>query len=389
VAQPSEDGTPAGAFDPPAFVFLAPVYEGGIRKNRGMHVPANLRPGPERRFSAGYTASNSYLNPGLLVCRDGSCRLDYETDHTGNLLFAGMTQPVLRRFELGFTAGIYEMRKIPSLSPLHRLASDEWLRAFHESVLHEDSLPALSNAPDGRQVFTMTDFDGRRLTLERGHAYALPLRVDLTRYFDIRQTPSVRMSLNAGAHLSYPLEGDLDAATGRSAFARGLDVGLSVNFMRSRRVTPNVSTTYHVQIARFRNDVDVVNPDSPLHGDDRIRSQYALTFGLRFEGSFESRAPCSLALSQLTSSAHYDKEAYWTVDSVVFEGGNNLRGALAGANDYGAVTFACEFRRRRYQLSLVEDIGALSQHIDDDGAGTSYDPDFSVGVSVSWALGSK
>lgn len=368
-------------------MLVAPVYEGGVRKNRGIHIPVNLGSEPERRISIGYTVSNSYLNPGSLVCRDGSCRLDYETDHTGNLLFVGITQPVLRAFELGFTLGTYQMDDIPDLALVHQLASDRVLRIFHEDILRQDSLPEVSNAPDGRQVFTMTDIDGRRLTLASGHRYALPLRFDLTRYFDIRQTDRSRMSLNAGAHFSYPLEGDLGPASGETAFARGMDFGLSVNFTHSRRVTPNVSSTYHVQIARFRHDVHVVNQSSPLEGDDRLRSQYAFTFGFRFDNTFESKAPCSFAMGQVSNSAHFDKQTYWTVDSVVFEGGNNLRGALAGANDYGVATFTCEHRRRRYQVSLVEDIGGLSQLIDDDGAGTSYDPDFAVGVSVAWVLG--
>ena len=370
-------------------ILLSPVYEGGIRKNRGLHIPVNLRSGPERTFGTAYTASNSYLNPGMLVCRDGSCRLDYATDHTGNLFSLDVTQPVLGAFELGFSLGAYEMNEIPRLSPLHRLASDRWLRLFHENILQRDSLPQRSNAPDGRQSFTMTDLDGRRFTLEPGHRYALPLRVDLTRYFDIRRTAIARLTLNAGVHLAYPLERDPDPAAGRTALARGADFGLSVNFVRSRRITPNVSSTWHVQIARFKHDVHVVNPESPRHGDDETRSQYALTFGLRFRGTFNGRAPCSFTLSQMTSSAHYDRERYWTADSVVFEGGNNLRAALAGANDYGAVSLACEYRRRRYQVSFVEDMGGLSQIVDDDGAGNSYDADFAVGLSVSWRLGPR
>jgi hypothetical protein len=388
-AQPAGPDSQPGVLTPPEPVLVAPVFEGGVRKNRGIAIPVNLRAGPERRVGGGYTASNSYLNPGLLVCRDGSCRLDYETDHTGNLFFVGVTQPLLRAFEVGFTIGTYEMGDIPDLALVHRLASDGALRTFHEDVLHEDSLPELSQAPDGRQVFTMTDLEGRRLTLVAGHRYALPLRVDLTRYFDIRRTSRARMSLSAGAHLSYPLEGDLDAATGHTAMVRGLDFGLSVDFTRSRRITSNVSSTWHVQLGRFRQDVHVVNASSPRQGDDRVRSQYALTFGLRFANMFSGNAPCSFSLGQVTTSALFDKDTYWTQDTVLFEGGNNLRGALAGANDYGVATFACEHRRREFQLSLVEDIGGLSQLIDDDGAGTSYDPDFAVGVTISWNPGQR
>jgi hypothetical protein len=272
---------------------------------------------------------------------------------------------------------------------VHQLASDEFLDFFHQEILREDSLPALSNAPDGRQVFSMTDLDGRRLTLEPERFYALPLRLDLTRYVEIRQTSRVRMGLNAGLHVAVPLEGDVDSTVGRTAFSRGVDLGLSANFVRVRRLTANLSSTFHVQLARFRNDVHVSNPNSPLHGDDDMRSRYALTYGLRFDGTFEGRAPCSFGVSQLTVSASFDKDRYWAWDPLVFAGGNNVRGALLGANDYGVLSFGCEFRGRQYQVSLVEDIGGLSQVFFDDGSGTSYDPDFAVGVAVAWVIGSK
>jgi hypothetical protein len=387
-AQPVQERAASPQYGGPERIFLAPVYEGAVRKNRGIHIPVNLRSAAERRISVGYTASNSYLNPGQLVCRDRSCELEYESDHTGNLLFVSLTQPVLERFELGLTTGTYRMDNIAGFSPVHQLASDRVLHAFHDNIFREQSLPALSNAPQGRQVFTMTDLDGRRLTLQPEHHYALPLRVDLTRYVGIRETARVHMSLNASAHLSYPLEGDPDVSVGTTAFARGVDFGVSANFIRSRSLTANVSSTFHVLLARFRSGVHVVNPNSPLPGDDAMRSQYALTYGLRFNGTFNGRAPCSVSMSQLTNSAHFDKDRYWTVDPLVFEGGNNLRGALAGANDYGVLSFACEHRNRQFQVSLVEDIAGLSQLIADEGAGTSYDPDFAVGVSVSWRLGS-
>lgn len=375
--------------DPPQAVYLSPIYEGGVRNNRSIHVPVNLRSGPERRISVGYTASNSFLDPGFLVCADRSCRLDYETDHTGNLLFVSVTQPVFAAFELGFSVATYRMGKIPSLLLLHQLASDSVLRSFHENLLNQESLPELASAPDGRQVFTMTDLAGRRLTLTAGHVYALPLRLDLTRYFTIRRTQKTQMSLNAGAHLSYPLQGDLDASSGRTALSRGMDFGISVNFTHSRRLTPNVASTYHVQIVKFKTDVHVVNPNSPLQGDDNLRSQYALTYGLRFGGTFAGKAPCSFALSQLSVTSQFDKGKYWTQDPVVFEGGDNLRSAIMGANDYGAVTFACDYRGRQFQLSVIEDIGGFSQLISDDGAGTSYDPDLAVSVSASWTLGAR
>jgi hypothetical protein len=227
------------------------------------------------------------------------------------------------------------------------------------------------------------------LTLEPAHHYALPLRIDLTRYVDIRQTGRAQMKLNAGVHLSYPLAGDLSDSAGATAFSRGMDFGVSANFIRSLRLTGNLSSTFHVQVARFMSDVHVVNPRSPLAGDDRVRSQYALTYGLRFNGTFNGNAPCSFSMSQLTNSAHFDKQRYWTVDPAVFEGGNNLRGALAGANDYGVLSFACEHNDRQFQVSLVEDIGGFSQLIGDDGSGTSYDPDFAVGVTMTWNLGSR
>jgi hypothetical protein len=389
MAQPVDEPAAAVRFGTPASIFLEPIYEGSVRKNRGIHMPVNLRSAPERRIGVGYTASNSYLNPGLLVCRDGSCELEYESDHTGNLLFVGLTQPVLRRFEIGLTTGVYQMNNVAGFSPVHQLANDRALRTFHENILGDDSLPVLSNAPRGRQIFTMTDVDGRRLTLKPEHHYALPLRVDLTRYVDIRQTARVRMSLNASVHLSYPLEGDLSDSIGATAFSRGMDVGLSANFIRSRSLTDQVSSTFHVQVARFKSDVRVVNPRSPLAGDDSLRSQYALTYGLRFNGMFNGHAPCSFSISQVTNSAHFDKQRYWTADLVVFEGGNNLRGALAGANDFGVLSFACEHKDRQFQVSLVEDIGGLSQFIGDDGAGTSYDPDFAIGVAISWNLGKR
>ena len=349
----------------------------------------NLSTAPERRLSVGYTASNSYLNPGLLVCADRSCELEYESDHTGNLLFASFRQPVLRAFELGLTAGTYRMSEIPGFSPLHQLANDSVLETFHRGILGEDSLPTLSGAPEGRQVFTMTDLDGRRLRLEPEHTYVLPLRLDLTRYFGLRETERVRMSLNAGMHVSIPLQGDVEKSTGHTAFSRGVDTGVSANFIRVRRLSANVSSTFHLQLARFRHDVHVVNQNSPLHGDDNYRSQYALTYGLRFDGTFRRRAACSFVLSQMSSSAHFDKEHYWTWDPLIFEGGNNLRGAILAANDYGFLSFGCEFRGRQYQVSLVEDIGGFSEIFSDDGAGSSYDPDLAVGVSVSWLIGSR
>lgn len=388
-AQTIDDQGRVEELDPPQPVYLVPIYEGGVRNNRSIHIPVNLRTGPERRIGFGYTASNSFLDPGYLVCADRSCRLDYETDHTGNLLFASITQPVLAAFELGFSAGTYRMGKIPSLLLVHQLASDSVLRSFHENILHQESLPELAGAPDGREVFTMTDLAGRRLTLQAGHSYALPLRLDLTRYFTIRRRQNAQMSLNAGAHFSYPLEGDLDASSGRTALARGMDFGVSVNFTHSRRLTPNVASTYHVQIAKFKSDVHVANPNSPLQGDDNLRSQYALTYGLRFGGTFAGKAPCSFALSQLSVTSQFDLGKYWTEDPVVYEGGDNLRSAIMGTNDYGAVTFACDYHGRQFQIAIVEDIGGFSQLITDDGAGNSYDPDLAVSVSASWVLGAR
>ena len=368
-------------------MFLETAHEGGVRKNRGIQIPPNLRAGPERLLTVGYTASNSYLNPGLLVCFDRSCELEYESDHTANIFFASFRQPFLRAFEIGFATGTYEMNNLPDAALPQQLASDRLLRSFHQNWLREDSLAVQSDAPDGRQVFTMTDLAGRRLTLEPEHIYVLPLRIDLSRYFEFRASSNARMTLNAGLHVSVPLEGDLDAAAGKTAFARGIDFGISADFVRTRRITERVSSSFHVQVARLRHDVHVVNPNSPWHGDDLSRSQYALTYGLRFNGTFDGRAPCAVAMSQVTTTAHYDKDRYWSWDPLVFEGGNNLRGAILGANDYGVVAFGCEYRRRRYQLSLVEDIGGFSQFLTDDGSGTSYDPDFAVGLSVSWVLG--
>jgi len=383
------NGDLAAVERPPEPVMLAPIYEGGARKNRGISMPPNLRLAPELRLTTGYTASNSYLNPAYMICRGGGCRLDYETDHTGNLLFANLTRPLLARWEIGFGLGIYRLDRIPDWALPQRLASDSALRRFHEGVLGEDSLPAVSGARDDRLVFALTDFAGRSLELEPERNYLLPLRIDLTRYFALRRTSRVSMGLNAGVHLSQPLEGDPGSGSGATALARGLDAGLSLNFLRSRRFTPNLSSTFHVQLARFRSDAHVTSAASPVSWDDSNRSQYALTFGLRFDGTFGGRAPCSLALSQITQSAPYDKDNYWTIDPVVFEGGNNLRGALAGANDYGVFTYACDYRSRRWQIALVEDIGGLSQLIDDDGAGTSYDTDFAVSFSVSWNPGRR
>jgi hypothetical protein len=349
----------------------------------------NLRFGPERRVGLGYTATNSYLNPGLLVCLNRACQLEleYETDHTGNLEYFDWSQPLFGAWEFGLGIGSYEMGQVSAWSPLHRLARDRTLRRFHEDVLGEESLPGISGAPDDREVFSLSDFDGRRLTLEAGRHYWLPLRLDLTRYFEFQPSVRQRIAFNVGLHLAVPLEGDPGSAAGETAFARGVDSGLSANFVRARQITPNVASTIHVQIARLRSDVYVVNENSPLHGDDRLRSQYAVTWGLRFGNTFSGRAPCSVSLGQLTNSAHYDKQMHYSYDPLVFEGGNNLRGALAGANDYGFVSFACEYRQRHIQVAFIEDLGGLSQLIDDDGAGTSYDPDFAVSLSASWRLG--
>lgn len=385
-AQPSPSGREPGAGPTPAPVLVMPIHEGGVLKNRGLNIPINLRAVPERRITFGYTASNSYLNDDLLVCRGNPCRLEYETDHTGNLPFVDVSQPLAGQWELGLGIGAYRMAEVPSWSPLHRLVTDAALRGFHERVLGAQSLPSLSQAPDGRQVFSMTDLAGRRLMLEPDRVYALPLRIDLTRYFDIRRSARAHLSLNWGLHLAYPLERDPGTDAGRTALSRGADFGVSVNFSRSLQVTPNVSSTFHIQLARFRSNIHVVNPRSPVNADDSSRSQYALTYGLRFANTFRGRAPCSFAMSQITNSAHYDKDGYWAVDPLVFEGGNNLRGALAGANDYGVLSFACERRHRQYQVAFVEDIGGFSQILVEDGAGTSYDPDFAVSVSVAWDL---
>ena len=370
-------------------VALAPIYEGGVRKNRDIHIPINLGLAPRQRIQTGYTAANSYLNPGLLVCHDRSCELEYETDHTGNLFFASYSRPVLEKFEFGVTAGSYSMDDVVAISPVHRLVSDGVLRDFHERILRDDSLPELSNAPDGRQRFSATDLAGRRLTLIPGHRYALPLRLDLTRYFDLKQTSRSRLALNTGVHLSHPLDGDPGPGPDQVALVRGIDFGFSANLVRSLRLTGNLSSTFHFHVARFRTNVHVVNPNSTSNGDDPTRSQYALTYGLRFAGTFGGRAPCSFAISQITNSAHYDKQTYWAWDPLVFEGGNNHRGALAGANDYGVVTFGCELRERLFQVGIAEDIGGFSQLVDDDGAGTSYDPDLAVSVTVAWNLGQR
>jgi hypothetical protein len=372
---------------PPAPVYLAPVREGGARRNREIYIPANLAVAPESRITLGYTASNSYLNPGLLTCRDFSCQLSYATDHTGNLLYAEIRQPVLARFELGFGLGLYQMDEIPGWALPWQIAGDSALRRFHEDILQEESLPNLSAAPDGRQLFSLTDFDGRELTLVTGHAYGLPLRLDLTRYAVLKQTDRVGISLNGGLHLAVPIDSGRDPERGETAFARSVDAGVSINLVRTRRISATVSSTIHVQLGRFRTGAHVRYPDSPVMTDDSHRSQYALTYGLRFDGTFGGRAPCSFALSQTATSALYDQARHYTWDPLVFAGGNNLRGALAGANDYAMLSFACEHRGRSFQATLVEDIGGLSQLFGDDGAGTSYDPDFAVSLSVSWALG--
>jgi hypothetical protein len=371
----------------PEPVRIAPIHEGGLRKNRGINIPANLEVAPVGRLTFGYTASNSYANPGLLSCKDLSCRLEYESDHVGNLYFVSFAQPFLGKHEIALTVGSYRMDDAAALSPLHRLVDDRPLRNFHEHFLDEDGLPELSGAPDGRQVFAMTDMDGRSLVLRPKHDYALPLRLDLTRYLSLKRGATARLDLNLGLHLAYPLEGDPDPSRGEFAFARGLDLGLSVNLIRVKQLTANVAVTYHLQLARFRSDVRVVNASSPVHADDDLRSQYALTYGLRFAGTFGGSAPCSFGLGQVSNSAHYDKNRHFAYDPVAFEGGNNLRGALAGANDYGVISFGCEYQDRHYQVALVEDIPGFSQLVGDDGSGTSYDPDFAIGFSATWRLG--
>lgn len=373
----------------PAPIFIAPLHEGGVRKNRGINIPLNTRLAPRLAITAGFTASNSYLNPGSFVCSTGDCELEYETDHTGNLFHIDVDLPLFEWWELGIGVGTYRMGNVPDASLPHRLVADRLLRVVHEDLLGEDSLPSASGAPDGRQRFSMTDFDGRRLTLEPDRSYALPLRLSLTRYFVARQSADAQLGVNLGLHVSHPLEGGHgdDAGAGATAFARGVDAGLSVNIVRSRRVTANVTSTFHLQLARFRSDIHVVHPGSPLNADDDRRSQYALTYGLGFANTFGGRAPCAFSIGQVSSSAHIDKARGWAYDPVVFEGGNNLRGALAGANDYGVLTLGCRHGRQYFQLALVEDFAGFSQLFADDGAGTSYDPDFAVGLSASWLLG--
>jgi hypothetical protein len=224
--------------------------------------------------------------------------------------------------------------------------------------------------------------------LAAGHSYALPLRLDLVRYVDMRSNAHAHMGVNVGMHLSYALEGDLDAAIGRTAFARGMDFGISANFVRAVQTTANLTSSFHVQLARFRSDVDVRNPNSPVNGDDVLRSQYALTYGLGFAGTFGGRAPCAFSIGQVTNTAHYDKDTYWAWDLVYYPGGDNVRGSLAGANDFGVATFGCERRATLFQVAIVEDIAGFSQIVTDDGSGSSYDPDLAVSVAVSWRLGS-
>jgi hypothetical protein len=264
--------------------------------------------------------------------------------------------------------------------------NDSALSAFHEAIVGEENLPSLSGAPDGRQVFALQDPAGRDLLLSTGHSYVLPLRLDLVRYVDIRSNERVHMGVSTGLHLSYPLEGDVDATIGRTAFARGLDFGISVNFVRAVQTTANLTSSFHVQLARFRSDVDVQNPNSPVNGDDPLRSQYALTYGLGFAGTFGGRAPCAFSIGQVTNTAHYDKDTYWAWDLVYKPGGDNVRAALAGAKDFGVVTFGCERRATLFQVAIVEDIAGFSQIVTDDGSGASYDPDLAVSVAVSWSL---
>ncbi len=377
-----------GALPSPEPILLAPVYEGGVLKNRGINIPLNAALAPARRVSLGYTVSNSYLNPGRL-CRfnDGVCQVAYETDHTGNLWFVDLHQPLVGAWELGVGLGTYRLDEIPDWALPHRLASDSVLRSVHEDVLREDSLPAISGAPDGRQVFALEDPAGRDLMLASGHSYALPLRLDLVRYLDMQSNERVHMGVNVGMHLSYALEGDLDASIGRTAFSRGTDFGISANFVRAVRTTANLTSSFHVQLARFRSDVDVQHPNSPVNGDDLLRSQYALTYGLGFAGTFGGRVPCAFSIGQVTNTAHYDKDTYWAWDLVYSPGGDNVRGSLAGANDFGVATFGCERRGTLFQVAIVEDIAGFSQVVTDDGSGTSYDPDLAVSVAVSWSLG--
>jgi hypothetical protein len=331
--------------------------------------------------TVGYTASNSYLNPGYLICRrPAQCRLDYQTDHTGNLPFVDYYQPILDRWELAFSASWYDMGNPARWSPIHQLVSDRMLRYFHEHILGEESLPELSGAPAGREIFYLTDYDGRSLTLEPNRVYTLPLRLDLTRYVDLRRTARARLSLNASLHVAYPLDGE-------DALSRGVDLGVSVNFIRSLRLTPNISSTFHLQLSKFRPGIHVVNEEAPLSGEHSPRSGYALTYGLRFASMFNGRAPCSFALSEITNTARYDRDSVWAVDTVIFAGGKNLRSALTTANDFAVLSLACEHGPRQYQVAFVEDIAGFSQIFGTDGAAATYDPDFTVNASVSWRLG--
>lgn len=377
---------PAAA-EPPEPAALAPIFEGGIRKQRALSILPVLQLAPERRLSVVYTASNSYLNPGFLCSSGGDCPVEYETDHTGNLFHIDFSQPLGRAWEFGVGIGSYRLDDIADWALPQQLASDSALRNFHEDLLGEDSLPTLSGAPDGRQRFSYRDPAGRQLQLEEGHDYVLPLRVDFRRYFRFGRATDAAMVVKTGLHVAGPLGGQTTAPPGDAALVRGIDVGLSVDFLRSAQLSPTLSHSFYVQIARTRSDVHVADERSPQNADDPERSQYALFWGLRFGGTFGGRAACSFSLGQISNSAHYDKGTYWAWDPAVFEGGNNIRGALAGANDYGVLAFGCERRGRHYQLALVEDIGGVSQLFADGGAGTSYDPDFAVSLSASWRLG--
>lgn len=388
---------PAGAQpSSPQPIRLAPIHEGGVLKNRGINIPLNTALAPERRLALGYTASNSYLNPGR-VCLNAhldptpqfpDCMAAYETDHTGNLWFIDLRQPLSDYWELGVGVGTYRLDEIPGWAVPHRLASDEALRRFHEDLLGQDSLPTISGAPDGRQVFSLEDTAGRDLILDAGHSYALPLRLDLVRYIDMRSNAHAHMGVNVGMHLSTALEGDLDGTIGRTAFTRGTDFGISANFVRAVQTTPNLTSSYHVQLARFRSDIEVQNPISPVNADEPVRSQYALTYGLGFANTFGGRAPCAFSIGQVSNTSHYDRGTYWAWDLVYYPGGNNVRGSLVGANDFGVLTFGCERRATLFQVAIVEDIPGFSEIVTDDGAGPSYDHDLAVSVAVSWSLGS-
>lgn len=357
----------------PAPVVFTPVYDGGFRANReAVNIPVNLQLHPQRRWTIGQTAYNSFTVNSALICETRDCRYEYQADHTGHQLYASFSQPVGKKLELQFTTSYFRMGD-SGFSPLQHLVDDDFVDAFHENILNDPGFASEINAESGRQILHMTDGEGRTLDIEPGKTYRLPLRLDVTRYFNVNQGASSRLDVNAGLHIAVPA----------SKISRGLSAGLSANVIRTRVLSENMDMTLAAGVAYYQTDVKTVNEQAVQFADrdDFYNINFAL--GLRFAGTFNAKAPCSLTLSHQTTSPLFEDGDYriW-IDRF---NGNNIRSALMNHNDYGVAAFGCERKRATYQFTVIEDFGGFSQLWSNSGA--HYDTDAAFSFNLSWRWG--